>query len=213
MKITTTLNTTHTPGPWAIANAGELNPSPCGIRSVGHPTGMICHLPSEHESLESNARLIAAAPEMLEVLQSIKNSEALLAYDLWEMINEAIAKGQLTPEQVGKLRQLEMEYQNNEKERGFKYAELSFKDRDSARQNNVAGGVQGKLFWLSCSLLVGTLGIEALVLFRGYPEGTDPLVVGRVLGLMDAVAMLVLSYWYGTTNGSALKSELLASKP
>lgn len=130
-----------------------------------------------------------------------------------DKINDAIAKGQLTPEQVGKLRQLEMEYQNNEKERGFKYAELSFKDRDSARQNNVAGGVQNKLFWLSCSLLVGTLGIEALVLFRGYPEGTDPLVVGRVLGLMDAVAMLVLSYWYGTTNGSALKSELLASKP
>jgi len=38
------------------------------------------------------------------------------------------------------------------------------------------------------------------------------LVVGRVLGLMDAVAMLVLSYWYGTTNGSAQKSELLAQK-
>lgn len=127
-----------------------------------------------------------------------------------DKINDAIAKGQLTPEQVGKLRELELEYQNNEKERGFKYAELSFKDRDSARQNNVAGGVQGKLFWLSCSLLIGTLGIEALVLFKGYPEGTDPLVVGRVLGLMDAVAMLVLSYWYGTTNGSALKTELMA---
>jgi hypothetical protein len=62
--------TTHTPGPWAIANAGELNPSPCGIRSVSHPTGMICHLPSEHESLEANAALIASAPELLEALQT-----------------------------------------------------------------------------------------------------------------------------------------------
>jgi hypothetical protein len=51
-----------------------------------------------------------------------------------------------------------------------------------------------------------------MVLFNGYPDGTDPLVVGRVLGLMDAVAMLVLSYWYGTTNGSAVKNELLAAK-
>jgi len=129
-----------------------------------------------------------------------------------DKISEIIQAGQMTPEQIGKLRQLELEYQNNEKERGFKYAELSFKDRDSARQASVSGGTQKPLFWLSLLLLSITLGTECMVLFKGYPEGTDPLVVGRVLGLMDAVAMLVLSYWYGTTNGSAVKNELLAAK-
>lgn len=130
-----------------------------------------------------------------------------------DKISEIIQAGQMTPEQVGKLKELELEYQNNEKERGFKYAELSFKDRDSARTANVSGGTQKPLFWLSLLLLSITLGTECMVLFKGYPEGTDPLVVGRVLGLMDAVAMLVLSYWYGTTNGSAIKNELLVAKP
>jgi hypothetical protein len=129
-----------------------------------------------------------------------------------DKISDIILTGQMTPEQVGKLKELELEYQNNEKERGFKYAELSFKDRDSARTANVSGGTQKPLFWLSLLLLSITLGTECMVLFKGYPEGTDPLVVGRVLGLMDAVAMLVLSYWYGTTNGSAIKTELLVAK-
>jgi len=144
---------------------------------------------------------IASVGELLGLSSATKNK-----------ISEIIQAGQMTPEQIGKLRELELEYQNNEKERGFKYAELSFKDRDSARTANVSGGTQKPLFWLSLLLLSITLGTECMVLFNGYPEGTDPLVVGRVLGLMDAVAMLVLSYWYGTTNGSAVKNELLAAK-
>jgi len=129
-----------------------------------------------------------------------------------DKIADVIKSASMTPEQITALKQLELEYQNTEKERGFKYAELSFQDRDSARKANVAGGTQRPLFWLSLLLLCVTIGSEAIVLFHGYPPETSDLVVGRVLGLMDAVAMLVLSYWYGTTNGSAQKSELLAQK-
>ena len=129
-----------------------------------------------------------------------------------DKIADVIKSAGMTPEQITALKQLELEYQNTEKERGFKYAELSFQDRDSARKANVAGGTQRPLFWLSLLLLCVTIGSEAIVLFHGYPPETSDLVVGRVLGLMDAVAMLVVSYWYGTTNGSALKSELLAQK-
>ena len=142
---------------------------------------------------------IAAVGDLLGVSNATKDK-----------ISEIIQNGQMTPEQIGKLRELELEYQNNEKERGFRYAELSFKDRDSARQANVQGGTQKMLFWMSITLLIACLGCEIIVLFRGYPPEIPEIIVGRVLGLMDAVAMLVLSYWYGTTNGSAQKSELLA---
>jgi hypothetical protein len=125
-------------------------------------------------------------------------------------ISDLLQAGQMTPEQIGKIKELELQYQAEEKERGFKYAELAFQDRDSARKANVAGGVQGYLFWMSMALLTLTLGSEMFVLFRGYPSEIPEIVVGRVLGLMDAVAMLVLSYWFGTTNGSAQKTELLA---
>lgn len=128
-------------------------------------------------------------------------------------IADAIQTGQMTPEQITALKKLELEYQNNEKERGFKYAELAFKDRDSARQANVTGGTQNKLFWLSLVLLTATLGCEVLVLFYGYPSTVDAIVVGRVLGLMDSVALLVLGYWFGSSSGSDRKTDLIAGAP
>jgi hypothetical protein len=130
-----------------------------------------------------------------------------------DSIAKAIKDGQITPEQITELKKLELQYQNDEKERGFKYADLAFKDRDSARKYNVAGNVQDKLFWMSIMLLVATLGCELMVLFGGYPQGLPEMIVGRVLGLMDSVTMLVLAYWYGTTNGSAQKTDLLAQAP
>lgn len=131
-----------------------------------------------------------------------------------DTIKAAIDDGRLTPEHIAELKKLEMSYIENEKERGFKYAELSFKDRDSARQANVQGGTQGKVFWLSLVLLTVTLGSEAAVLFLGYPVGTSEMVVGRVLGLMDAIAMMVMAYHYGTNSSSNEKTLLLAkAKP
>lgn len=127
-----------------------------------------------------------------------------------DKIAQAIQTGQMTPEQISQLKALELQYQSDERERGFKYAELAFKDRDSARQANVQGGTQKYLFWLSLALLAATLGCEILVLFNGYPHSTPEIIVGRVLGLMDAVALMVLGYWYGSSNGSSQKGEQLA---
>jgi len=127
-----------------------------------------------------------------------------------DKIAEAIKAGQLTPEQIGELKKLELQYQENERERGFKYAELVFQDRASARQANVSGGTQKHIFYLSLVLLVGTLGTEGYVLFNGLPPNVSDMVAGRVLGLMDAVALMVLTYWYGTSNGSAIKTDLLS---
>lgn len=126
-----------------------------------------------------------------------------------EDVRKAIESGRLTAEQISQLRQLELQFQENERERGFKYAELAFKDRDSARQANVAGGTQKALFGLSVVLLVLCLGTEVTVLVKGLPQGTSELVVGRVLGLLDAIAMTVLAYWFGTSSSSANKTEML----
>jgi hypothetical protein len=128
-----------------------------------------------------------------------------------DKIKAAIEDGQLTGAQIQALRELDMRYQNEEKERGFRYSELAYKDRDSARRANVEGGTQKDLLIMSVILLIITLGCEIVVLFVGYPSGLSEIIVGRVLGLMDAVAMMVLAYWYGTTNGSAIKSTMLAN--
>lgn len=126
-----------------------------------------------------------------------------------ETIADIIKTGQMTPEQISAIKQLELKYQDDERERGFKYADLAFRDRDSARKANVASNMQNKIFYLSLVLLVATLGTEGYILFEGLPTGLPDIIVGRILGLLDGVAMLVLGYWYGSSSGSAVKTELI----
>lgn len=77
------------------------------------------------------------------------------------------------------------------------------------RPAKVLGGTPKALFRLSVVLLVLCMGTEVTVLVKGLPQGTSELVVGRVLGLLDAIAMTVLAYWYGTSSSSAMKTEML----
>jgi len=127
-----------------------------------------------------------------------------------DKIKAAIENGSLTGEQISAIKQLEMKYKSEEAERGFRYTELEFKDRADARKANVDGGTQKYLFWLSLVLLAVTLSVEGTVLFNGVPDTVPQLTVGRILGLMDSVALMVLSYWYGTSSGSAQKTALLS---
>jgi hypothetical protein len=128
-------------------------------------------------------------------------------------IADAIKAGTLTPEQISAIKKMELDYQTQEAERGFKYADLAFRDRDSARQASVTGGTLNRLFWLSLWLISTVLIAELCVLWFGIPHGVPEIIVGRVLGMLDSVAMQVMNFWYGTSSGSAQKTELLAAAP
>lgn len=83
-------------------------------------------------------------------------------------------------------------------------------DRKSARDAAVQGHTSADLFWLSVILIIVTLGAEIFVLFFGAGDKADPLIVGRVLGLLDAALLLVLNFNYGSSAGSKRATELLA---
>lgn len=128
-----------------------------------------------------------------------------------DAIKRAISAGQLTAEQLAAIQQAEIKLKADEAERGFRFAELEMKDRDSARSANVAGGTQRLLFWMSLLILSIAFGAELRVLFWGYPkEMVDAVLVGRILGLLDSTALQVMAYWYGTSSSSRTKTELLA---
>ena len=127
-----------------------------------------------------------------------------------QKIQNAIAAGQMTAEQMLQLKELELKYQQLECDQGLKFAELEFKDRDSARNANVQGGTMGRLFWMSLWLISTVLIAELCVLAFGIPHGVPEIIVGRVLGMLDGVAMQVLNFWFGTSHGSAEKTALLA---
>lgn len=128
-----------------------------------------------------------------------------------ETIGKLFKDGQLSQEHLAEIRKLELEYQNNEKERGFKYAELEYKDRDSARNMAVQTHslTPSVLTWLIVTL---TLLAEAALLFNQVPPGADPIIIGRVLGTMDSALVMVLSFWFGSNSSSQQKTALLAQK-
>ena len=125
-----------------------------------------------------------------------------------DKIAEAITNGQLTGEQIAGLKQLEMKLKAEEQDRGFKYAELEFKDRADARQMAVQTGAKtpAVLTWLIVAIV---LGLEGYILFEGTPEKVSEIVMGRILGTLDMCLVTVLSYWFGTTYGSSRKTDLL----
>lgn len=128
-------------------------------------------------------------------------------------IKRSFESGQLTPEQLTEIKKLEMEYRQKEKELDFSYAKLAADSQADARKFAVDSGTGKWMFVLSLFLLTVTLGCEIWVLFKGYPDAIPEIVVGRILGLMDAVALLVLQFHYGTTQGSQYKTQLLATAP
>ena len=112
-------------------------------------------------------------------------------------VQTALESVTLTSDQIAAIKQAEIALKVRMRELDIQEESLGLNDRANARDANVKGGVQKELFYLSLFILIGTLGTEVAVLFHGYPETIPELVVGRVLGLLDSVALMVLAYWYG----------------
>ncbi|HEY4374053.1 MAG TPA: hypothetical protein VGN52_19160 [Burkholderiales bacterium] len=127
-----------------------------------------------------------------------------------EKIKDAIESAQMTPAQVAQIKALELQYQNDEKERQFKYAELEFKDLDSARQRdvqtkdnvnrNLAYAIVGAFIALVAATLLGQTKV-------------DSVLAGTLVGYLSAKCEQVLAYYFGSSRGSERKTELLAAAP
>jgi hypothetical protein len=88
----TTTNATHTPGPWELTQYGAV------VRKDGH--GQTVVYTDNGESCingEANARLIAAAPDLLAALEMVMDA-AEDGGDMndidWDMIRAAIARAE-----------------------------------------------------------------------------------------------------------------------
>lgn len=121
-----------------------------------------------------------------------------------DKIEQAITDGTLTPEQISALKLAEIDFQKHESELGFKYADLEFKDRDSARNLLIQthSRTPEALSWLILGL---GLGAEIYCLFNGIPDNVSDMVAGRILGTLDACVVTVVAFWLGSSNGSKVK--------
>lgn len=131
-----------------------------------------------------------------------------------------VVQGNLTPEQIGSIRaadqkhaeimsqqQIDLQKMNLDYQTAIVNADVA--DVSSARDANVKGNLQKQLFVLSIFLLTLSIGSEVYLLFNGMPKTVPDIVVGRILGLLDSITLLVLGYYYGSSHGSSIKTEML----
>ena len=121
-------------------------------------------------------------------------------------ITKAITNSKITSEQLAEIQKMELQYQNDEKERGFKYVELEFKDVDSARQMQMATKSSTPTI-LSYGVLILGSAMMASVLF-GWAK-VDSVLAGTLIGYATSEMKSVLQYWFGTSDSSRSKSEML----
>ena len=130
-----------------------------------------------------------------------------------DKIKVAIENGALTGEQVTGIRTLEMTLKAEESERGFRYADLEFKDRDSARLRDADITKAGRrnhradvMFVLAVAVICGlvwAIWIDPNI--NEFLKGIATLVLGRFLGYLDNI----YSFEFGTTRGSQSKDATI----
>lgn len=128
-----------------------------------------------------------------------------------EKVEEAFSKGQLSGDQILALKQAEIALVAQEKELGFKFAELEFRDRQGARDMQTA---TRSLMPAILSALV-TLGYFSILIgmMRGALKVDDSQALLIMLGSLGTAWGAVMAFWFGSTHGSAEKTRLLAAAP
>lgn len=81
----------HTPGPWRVDPTGDIGPWIIGD-SEDFIADCNCNNSIEDETTEANARLIAAAPDLLECVKEALKVDISLRFGLRRQFEAALAK-------------------------------------------------------------------------------------------------------------------------
>lgn len=124
-------------------------------------------------------------------------------------VQDALTQGQLTGDQIAALKQAELQLQVRMRELEIQEESLVSADRDSARKMQISNRsiIPPALAIL---VVVFVCVTEGAMLFGKMPPGLDPIVLGRILGTLDMALSLVLSFYFGSSNGSERKTEMIA---
>lgn len=127
-------------------------------------------------------------------------------------VADAVANAAMTSDGLLKLRQAEMEFQQNMAELGFKneseLEKIAADDRNSARDREKA--VRDYTPEVGFYLLVGVFAFFLRWLFK-YPVPPDnKAIIYSAVGSLGTLVIMAATYFYGTTRGSQSKDVLLA---
>ena len=128
-----------------------------------------------------------------------------------EKVTDLLQSGQMTGEQIAAIKIAELQLKQKESDNGFKFAELDVRDRESARQMQIANKSLTPEI-LSWMIVVATIGLEGYVLIFGLPTVAPDLVIGRILGTLDTAFATVLAFWLGSSVSNRIKDATIAQQ-
>jgi len=121
----------------------------------------------------------------------------------------------VTPEQLQAVKEAEASFAIKMQELGFKHESelesIAAADRDSARKREMEvkdHTPRNLAYALTCGFFLVVL----LMFFVDVPSSTRDLL-NILLGMLGTSFSSVMNYFYGSTSGSKLKTEILAKNP
>jgi hypothetical protein len=151
-----------------------------------------------------------AAKDLIEVLGTDTS------VDLQKPVESVLSvlQGGLSSEQLQDIKKIEKDFEIKMKELGYKNLEelekIAFEDRKSAREREVQVRDNTPKI-LAYLVTVGFFGVLAYMIIHGLPPtGSEPLLI--MLGSLGSAWVGVISYYFGSSSGSQMKTELLNRK-
>lgn len=122
----------------------------------------------------------------------------------------AVAMASADPDMLLKLRNLDMEFSKHMADLGVELEKLDAADRNNARARQIA--MRDWTPNVLAVLVIGCFLATQWYLFHHVVPETMKELVARFLGTLDAIVMLVLSFFFGSSRSSHAKDELLAKR-
>jgi len=144
----------------------------------------------------------------------ISNALGLKSGAKVEDVQAALAAGQLTGDQLLKLKEADQDFQKAMTLAGFenteKLAQLAMEDRDSARVRETK--IQDSTPRILAYVIVGSFVGVVIATLSGKSK-VDSVLAGTLIGYLSAKCEQVIAYYFGSSAGSAEKTQLLAKAP
>ncbi len=139
-------------------------------------------------------------------------SEALLGRADGSQDDVAAAIVGASPDQLLALKQADNQFEIDLQRVGIDLEKIAQEDRASAREREVKVG--GKANPVLAGIIIGGFfSVVAWVLFRpDIMSGPGAAVAGTLVGYVSAKAEQVVAYYFGSSSGSARKTELLSKR-